>query len=133
MKLSRRLVVCAVLLPASAACGGKVVFDGEPSDGAGGGPGGTSGTSLTGIPAGIDVESDCNVVCARYDELACDTTPDCVGDCVARFQEVPNCTTELAVYVHCVADNTQGLSCSAFPYACDSAYSDYATCYVGGG
>lgn len=131
------LIAAALLLGAGpAGCSGSVTIEEDPA-----GPGG----SATGDPSDADpdpvtspadptaaVEDDCGVVCDALLALQCSDNVDCVADCVQSFLEAGSCAGLLAGYVSCFAEHVDYVSCSVFPYQCDGAYSDFATCKISG-
>jgi hypothetical protein len=129
--------VAALLLGAGpTACSGSVTVEGDPDDLDGIEDGDPSDVtpdpaqSPTDAPAAL--EGNCGIVCDALLALQCSDNIDCVSDCTQSFAEAGLCAGMLAEYVDCFAQHVDNLTCSVFPYQCDSAYSDFATCKLGG-
>lgn len=101
--------------------GGSSVEGGAPGNGPGAGPGAGPGSGGSSSEAAIKADT-CNNICSTFG--MCSPTENCVGDCIA--EDVPNCITEWAAYLNCLADGFNG-NCEQLA-ACDAEKNVWFAC-----
>jgi len=127
------LFIAALLLGGGpTACSGSVSVEGDPDENEAGDPNGADPEAAASPPdAPAALEGNCGIVCDALLALQCSDNVDCVDDCLQSFAAAGPCAGMLAEYVDCFAKHVDNVSCSVFPYQCDSSYTAYATCKLG--